>query len=528
MTWQGADEAARLCAPRRHGESVIVPPYERWPLDLAENRRVSANRRTILYKCTLSDVAAQARRQLCRAACHYSRQYRDDILSGDEDRPIVLVGHQPELFHPGVWFKVFALSSFARRTGAIPIHLLADHDLCRSASVALPNGSGRPPAVERVPFDGATIPLPYECRSIVDRDLFASFSDRVASRLRERGMDPLVARMWPRAVEGARQGLPLGQVLARARHALEADWGWQTWELPFSHFCGGEPFLRFVLAILVDIHRFVEIHNQALSEYRRAFRIRSRTHPVTPLQVAEGLYETPFWIWSNENPIRRPLFIQQSERVARITDRDRICVELPPLHTAPEVVLEKLIDLSQRAIAIRPRALMTTMYARLVLGDYFIHGIGGARYDTLTDMLMVRFFEERPPHFAALTATILLPGAGDDRVTLAELRQVTQELRELRFHPERFIDAGDREARAMAAAKEDWIEQSLPRGTRRERHEQIAAINMALQPYVDRRRRQRLEDQLALYDRLQEERVSSRRDYSFCIYPEEYLREALV
>ena len=34
--------------------------------------------------------------------------------------PVILVGHQPELVHPGVWFKNFLLSELAHRTRPMP------------------------------------------------------------------------------------------------------------------------------------------------------------------------------------------------------------------------------------------------------------------------------------------------------------------------------------------------------------------------------------------------------------------------
>ncbi|MFN9917551.1 MAG: hypothetical protein ACK53L_33510, partial [Pirellulaceae bacterium] len=47
------------------------------------------------------------------------------------DRPLILSGHQPELFHPGVWFKNFLLSSLAARHQAVALNIQVDHDLSR-------------------------------------------------------------------------------------------------------------------------------------------------------------------------------------------------------------------------------------------------------------------------------------------------------------------------------------------------------------------------------------------------------------
>ena len=45
----------------------------------------------------------------------------------------------------------------------------------------------------------------------------------------------------------------------------------------------------------------------------------------------------------------------------------------------------------------------------LVLGDLFIHGIGGGNYDRVTDTIVERFFGRAPPHFLVLSATLHLP-----------------------------------------------------------------------------------------------------------------------
>ena len=45
---------------------------------------------------------------------------------------------------------------------------------------------------------------------------------------------------------------------------------------------------------------------------------------------------------------------------------------------------------------IRPRAITTTMFSRLFFSDVFIHGIGGAKYDTITDEIIKRILRYRP------------------------------------------------------------------------------------------------------------------------------------
>ncbi len=57
-----------------------------------------------------------------------------------------------------------------------------------------------------------------------------------------------------------------------------------------------------------------------------------------------------------------------------------------------------------------PRALTLTTFLRLFVVDQFIHGIGGGRYDQVTDRLIARHFNIDPPVFAVTTATLFFPG----------------------------------------------------------------------------------------------------------------------
>ncbi len=81
---------------------------------------------------------------------------------------------------------------------------------------------------------------------------------------------------------------------------------------------------------------------------------------------------------------------------------------------------------------------MTTLFARLVLSDLFIHGIGGAKYDQLTDELIRGFFGLTPPDYLVISATLHLATSAD-AVPLGEVRHLDQELRDLEYHPEQCI-----------------------------------------------------------------------------------------
>ena len=101
--------------------------------------------------------------------------------------------------------------------------------------------------------------------------------------------------------------------------------------------------------------------------------------------------------------------------------------------------VEQMAALSAQGIRLRTRALITTMAARLLLGDLFIHGIGGAKYDQLTDRIIAQFFGFEPPGYMVVSGTLQLP-ISRPAVATESVQQLRQRIRELEFHPERFIE----------------------------------------------------------------------------------------
>jgi hypothetical protein len=174
------------------------------------------------------------------------------------------------------------------------------------------------------------------------------------------------------------------------------------------------------------------------------------------------------------------------------------------------------------------------MFARLLACDLFLHGIGGARYDELTDRILGRFFGVEPPAFMTLTATMLLPVPLRD-VTEEAVWRVEGQLRELRYHPERFASAklsarpgAGVEIARLAAEKADLVSQELPRGSRLARHQAISRLNEAFQPYLEPLREELHEDRRRLHLALDRRRILAARDYPFCIYPADSLPAALL
>lgn len=509
--------------PRGHGEALIDPPLDQTGALLESNRLLSSSYDCDLHGRSLRELIQDARHEFLKEARRYTTAYRDVDRPVDQDRPIILAGHQPQLFHAGVWFKNFALSALADRLQANAVNFLVDNDILRNPSIRVPAGSQSDRHIATISFDRAIEAIPYEQRTIADEACFASFGDHVEQTMANLVPDPLIRQLWPSAVEAARGCRNAGYSIAMARHRLEGDWGQNTLELPLSVICRTDAFSCFTAHLLADLSRFHEVHNTSLKDYRRSHRIRSRSHPVPDLAVDGQWLEAPFWVWTSESPHRQRLFVRSGKDDLELTDRNHIRIRLK---LSADCAAEQLHGFAAKGIKIRPRALITTMFARLVLGDLFLHGIGGAKYDQLTDEIIHRFFGVRPPEFMTLSATALLfenesPDLRD------ELRSTRKLLRDFRYHPERHVKQSP-EVDQLVAYKDEWIQKQLPKGQRKERHLNIEQANSALRDLLSPEETKATDRLDRLAFELRRELPFASREFSFCLFSEETLRPLLL
>src|SRR5271157_2466855 len=330
--------------------------------------------------------------------------------------------------------------------------------------------------------------MPYEDLAVHDEALFASFGDRARQVLGGVVAEPIIADFWPRAVRRAEGQRTLGMRIALARRELEGHWGVSNLEIPLSQVCQTEGFCWFASHLLAQLPRFQRIHNAALAEYRAVYGIRSKNHPVSALGVQGEWREAPFWVWRQGQPRRRPLLVLQGSRTMflRIAGEDDPLIELP---LSPDreacCAVERLHDLATRSIRLRTRALTTTMFCRYLLGDLFIHGIGGAKYDELGDSIARRFFGIEPPEFLTLSLTAWL-GLPDQTATPSELATLERALRDLVYNPDRHLSEplSPQVRKLINDRREAIARESSIRRERIARFRAIRAINEALQELV--------------------------------------------
>ncbi|MBX7104658.1 MAG: hypothetical protein K1X57_11295 [Gemmataceae bacterium] len=430
---------------------------------------------------TLAEFRRQARTEVLARVCELNPGI--DLTNGGH---WLVAGHQPELFHPGVWLKNFALARFARHPsyrGWVTLNLIVDNDVPKAAAVRVPAWHpGIAPAdvqVTAVPFDLSPVAdVPFERWTCRDVNLFRSFPDRLREATRD----------WPFPIIGLNHWTPgetVGASVVAARQAVEAEWDFRNPELPVSALCGTAAFRAFAESIWSRADEFRDIHNSALHEYRERYRIRSRHHPVAELTGAGRAVETPFWTWTEDKPQRQRVF------------RESPGSPLPAL--------------------IRPRALTLTLFARIVLADVFVHGIGGGKYDELTDSIAFAFFGAAPPPYVVLTGTRRLPLPA---FLAEEGDRSLRVLRDATWNPQR-----DLPGHPLTLERMKLI--ALPQTTKRERktrtqllHANLTAFESVAGPLRDEARRRWDESQL----RRSANAVLGSREYAWPLYSADVLK----
>lgn len=450
---------------------------------------------------------------------------------------IVVTGHQPELFHVGVWAKNFALAGVARQTGSTPINLIIDNDTLNETSLNIPTGSRAAPAIERIPFDAPRSPMPWEEARILDQQLFQDFGTQARSRLQQAwGFEPLIGKAWDAALRGLKWSDRLCDALARLRVTTERSWGLANLELPMSRLCETDSFHWFVAHLFARLPELREIYNEAVARYRTAHRLRNRMQPVPDLDRAGEWLEAPFWIWQPQASQRGHVYARQIGSDCEIRDEHEVIARLPISRDGSlDRAVEILRKLPQRGYRLRTRALTTTLYARICLADVFVHGIGGAKYDAITDEICERFFGLQPPQFLTVSATLYLPLGGPYPADEAQLREVNHRIRDLAYNPDRHL--GDTpeihrwiaEKSELLMAARNLREANHSRGRlTHDQHQRLDEIRLKLLELSGPLRSSYEAERKSILGQLSANHLIRNREYSFALFPEQQVRDFLM
>jgi hypothetical protein len=508
---------ARAQAPAGNGELLAVPPYEQWA-DLARSNALAASGWTFeVCGMPVTTVRADARRECVALARTFSARLGVPVADVPDDPGLVVVtGHQPEIYHPGIWAKDFLLQRLADETGAAAIDLVVDSDGFDSVGVHAPCLT---PEVRvcRAYLALGTADGCFACSAPPSVDDIARFRDAGLEQLNTLP-SPSVAHHFETFCgvlqEATGEARDLAELITIARRRYEAPAGTDYLELPVTSMAGSRAFASLVAHIALDADRFAAVYNGALAEYRVGNGIRSAAQPFPDLRIENDLVELPVW---HVGGTRRTVWARTGDRPALLVDGETLC-ELGDRASAAAAV-------AACAPGLAPKALLLTLFARVLVADLFIHGIGGGRYDRVTDDVVRGFFGVEPPPFVVASLTMYLP-LGAQVVSDADVEAASSALHRLTHNPDTMLqavefDSADErdQALALAARKASLVEQIAVAGAdRKELGARIRAVNDELAGMLESYRRQLTGDLERLRTMREAVDILTDRTYPLCFY----------
>ena len=502
-------DVSRLKAPQENGRVLVAPDPRVCVAALTTNAKALRAARTRLLDST---VAA------------WRRRTREDLV-GTDASAVIVIGHQPSFIHPGVWAKHVVAMRLAAAMDGVAMNLVVDSDVVRDAALLVPSVRQERIVLQRVRWTKSRHDAAYEQIPRQTAEQFTDFDQSVRQALGDRyenSQMPTFAAGFRRASE-ARDWV--GQMLS-ARQAIDARFGIAI----SDHRISSMAFLPLLADILLNAERFAVCYNNALQWYRRTFRVRGRQRPIPDLHCDVERLEVPFWAY-HANESRRRLFVEKTGDILRLfAERESVGqVSVQALRRGEvDDTLGKLGDWH-----LRPRALTLTLWARLLLADLFIHGIGGAKYDRITDKIITDYYGLEPPQIACVSATLWvdLPGK---RASGTMVREWRHQLRDLQYNPQRNLDL-DSELRSLAARREEAVTQASrlrtadpsDRSARRAAFEAIRGANQALLAARPGALAERQASIDAALDELGQDRIARSREYFFGLYSRSGLQQLL-
>lgn len=442
--------------PSRAGSSGLIatPEAARWT-DLARaNRDAAGGWEFVVAGRSVRDVRALARREALASSAAFSAGLGVCVdAPGEPDGLVVATGHQPEIYHPGVWIKDFALQRLAGELGATAIDVVVDSDGFETLGVSSPCLA---PEVRRCTqylavgsrdgyYAAASVPSEHDLEEWISA-VSAQTATLPEAHVQANFADFAVALRSARSDAGN-----LAELITYARRRFEAAAGTAYLEFPATWMARTEGYLAFVADIALEHERFADSFNGALAAYRVANRTRNAAQPFPDLARDGERVELPLWLLESDR--RLSVWCEPASGGVRVLSAAGEEVALLP--SDPHAAVDAL---TSSGATLAPKALALTLFLRGFVCDLLIHGVGGGRYDKVTDDVFRRYWGVEPPSYVIATADMYLE-MGLPVVSEAAVSAARERVNRLAHNPDavlgevEFADEATR-ARAVGLASE--------------------------------------------------------------------------
>jgi hypothetical protein len=513
---------AKPALPAGHGEVLTRPTFEDWGALARANHAAAASWGFSVAGVPAAELRTLARRQALQVAAEFSAGMGVRVAEpGSAESLVVATGHQPELYHPGVWIKDFLLQRLSEELPATAIDFVVDSDGFQVLGVSSPCMT---PGVKRCQqhlavgspngwYAGAPVPS--------ERDLgdFCAAADSMLASLPATAVRRHFAAFCADLQAVRPLAGNLAELVTMARRHYEEPAGSDYLELPVTRVAGTAAFRTFVTDLALHADRFAGAYNSELAEYRVVSKVRSAAQPFPDLAVSGGAVELPLWLLG-ERGRTSVLAERMASGVTRLSGADGTRIADLPADPAGAVG-----TLEASGALIAPKALALTLFVRLFACDLFIHGVGGGRYDRVTDGVCRRYYGVEPPEYVVASMTMYLP-LGAHVVSEDEVASARARLNRLEHNPDALLgevefDSADERLRAvaLAAEKTDLVSAiAEPGADKKALGLRIREVNVALTELLAPLRAGMEADVAALEAQSAASEILTDRTYPFCFW----------
>lgn len=348
-----------------------------------------------------------------------AREATRRYLGHDSEAPLIVTGHQCELHHPGVWIKNVVIHHLAERVRGRAMHLAVDTDQPKHLQlkyplrfpVSAPAAGGGEGFEIPITDDDALATAPWTGRLAAPSPAHATSLERhFLTHARQFGFEPVLPGFLAGLRRASLEEQLLPRVMVNLLHELDWSLGLRYDAILASPLWGSEYFLLFACHLISRAGEYAGAYNAALAEYRREEGIENPGRPMPDLEFHAEMLELPFWLDDDSAGTRTRAHARVTPAGYSITLNGERFTFTPDAGWDGAIELQRFLRRHNHRLS--PRALTLTTFCRLLFADLFVHGIGGGRYDQVTDKTLATFFGlPEVPRFAVSTGTLYFPWA---------------------------------------------------------------------------------------------------------------------
>ncbi|MBN1763680.1 MAG: hypothetical protein JW860_00335 [Sedimentisphaerales bacterium] len=535
----------RLTTPGTHGDTFIWPDLEAIKSDIHYNLTVWPEGNVEVWGEPLEQRRRRIRREILQRARHYTQKLNVPLLESRDDQALIVTGHQCQFYHCGVLFKYYLARHLARLSGGVVVNIIVDTDTAKNLSLSLPDVGSEGLELRHLSLGNFDSHIPVENQPLPSADELAGFREQLKAFFDSKPIGAGCRRLEKVLAASLHASEKLTDLFCGINHRLRLNLDLPCLELPVSVMSGTQAFTEFIADGLIRARQMHQCYNEALRVYRQKNKIRSMSRPVRDLSEGadRSIIEVPFWVMLPGGERRRLFLKRKDNTLYLLRDGSEVLAEMVlPSKDDTKAIRDIIVTtiMERKDFSIRARALTMTVFCRLFWGDFFVHGIGGAAYEQVSDEFIQRFYQIPAPAWCCGSATMWL-GLGNytpEAEIKAALRRFRHEQRDLYYNPGRTMRFdSDKEAGAMELLRrrEEAIQENQrlrrSRGSSRQRREifdLIHGLNESLADWSGPR-------QAALGSRIKlaqsqmdQARIAYNREYFFGLFPDDELSTLTV